>query len=162
MKRWLPHPVLTPLLTLLWLLLNNTTAPGHIVLGLALGWAIPWFTLAFWPEPVRFHRPMAMLRFAGVFLVDVVSSNLTVARLVLAGPRALRPAFVQVPLDVTDEFAISLLANVICLTPGTVSAHLSPDHRVLMLHALVCEDADALVHTIKIRFETPIKEIFGC
>jgi len=162
MKRWLPHPVLTPLLALLWLLLNNTAAPGHVVLGLGLGWAIPWFTLAFWPDAVRFHSPTAILRFAGFLVVDIVLSNLTVARLVLAGPRALKPALVQVPLDLTDEFAISLLSNLISLTPGTVSAQLSPDHKVLTLHALVGDDPETLVRTIKRHFEAPIKEIFGC
>ena len=50
MKRWLPHPILTPALAVIWLLLNNSFAPGQILLGLLLGWSIPLFTLAFWPE----------------------------------------------------------------------------------------------------------------
>ena len=162
MKRWLPHPLLTPILTLVWLLLNNTLAPGHIVLGILLGWAIPRFTLAFWPEQVRIYRPASLLRFTGVFLYDVLVANVAVARLVLAGPRALNPLFVQVPLDLTHDLALSLLANTICLTPGTVSADLSPDRRSLLVHALDCTDPDDLVRTIKARFEAPLREIFEC
>ena len=162
MKRWLPHPLLTPILTLVWLLLNNTLAPGQIVLGLLLGWAIPRFTLAFWPEQVRIYRPLSLLRFTGVFLYDVLVSNMAVARLVLAGPKALNPLFVSVPLDLTNDLALSLLASTICLTPGTVSAHLSPDQRTLLVHALDCTDPDALVRTIKTRFEAPLREIFEC
>ncbi len=162
MRNWLPHPLLTPMLAVIWLLLNNSVAPGQIVLGLLLGWAIPRFTLAFWPERVRIHAPLALLRFAGVFLFDVIVANLSVARLILAGPRALRPAFVVVPLDLANELAISLLANTICLTPGTVSAHLSADRRELLVHALDCGDPDELVTTIKTRFEAPLKEIFEC
>jgi multicomponent K+:H+ antiporter subunit E len=162
MKRWLPHPLLTPILTVVWLLLNNTLAAGHIVLGLLLGWAIPRFTLAFWPNPVRIYRPASLLRFTGVFLYDVLVANLAVARLVLAGPKALNPLFVQVPLDLTNELALGLLANTICLTPGTVTADLSPDRRVLWVHALDCTDPDELVRTIKRRFEAPLREIFEC
>jgi len=162
MKRWLPHPLLTPILTVVWLLLNNTLAAGHIVLGLLLGWAIPRFTLAFWPNPVRIYRPASLLRFTGVFLYDVLVANVAVARLVLAGPKALNPLFVQVPLDLTNELALGLLANTICLTPGTVTADLSPDRRVLWVHALDCTDPDELVRTIKRRFEAPLREIFEC
>jgi len=162
MKRWLPHPLLTTVLTVIWLLLNNSAAPGHIVLGLLLGWCIPLFTQRFWPEPVRLHRPGALLRFAGVFFYDVLIANLAVARLVLAGPKSLRPMFVQVPLDLRSDLAISLLANVICLTPGTVSARLSDDQRFLLVHALDCDDPQALIAIIKTRFEAPLKEIFEC
>lgn len=162
MKRWLPHPLLTPALAAIWLLLNNSVAPGQIVLGLLLGWAIPRITLAFWPERMRIRRPASLLRFAAVFLSDVIIANLTVARLVLAGPRRLRSAFVVVPLDVSEDFTISLLANTICLTPGTVSARLSEDRTQLLVHVLDCDDPQAVVATIKTRFEAPLKEIFEC
>lgn len=165
MKRimhWLPHPLLTPALAVIWLLLNNSVAPGQILLGLLLGWAIPRFTLAFWPERVRIHAPGRLLHFGGVFLYDVLVANLSVARLILAGPRTLRPAFVVVPLDLANDLAISLLANTICLTPGTVSARLSADRRQLLVHALDCDDPAALIATIKTRFEAPLKEIFAC
>lgn len=160
LRRWLPHPLLTPALAAIWLLLNNSIAPGQVLLGLLLGWAIPRFTLAFWPEQVRIYSPGGLWRFAGVFLSDVLVANLAVARLILAGPRALRPAFVVVPLDLSSDLAISLLANTICLTPGTVSASLSADRRQLLVHALDVEDAADLVATIKSRFEAPLKTIF--
>lgn len=159
---WLPHPLLTPLLLLVWLLLNNSFAPGHLLLGLLLGWAIPGLTQVFWPERVHIRQPLRLLRFGGLFLYDLLIANLAVARLILRGPRPLRPAFVVVPLDLQDELAISLLANCICLTPGTVSARLSIDRRHLLVHALDCADPAALVDSIKTRFEAPLKEILEC
>ena len=84
------------------------------------------------------------------------------ARLILGRPRNLRPAFVVVPLDVRHDLAISLLANTISLTPGTVSAQLSEDRQSLLVHALDIDDQDALVATIKPRYEVPLKEIFEC
>ena len=160
LARWLPHPLLTPLLAVTWLLLNNSLAPGHIVLGLLLGLLIPRFTVAFWPERVRIRRPALLLRLAGHFLHELLIANFAVARLVLAGPRALHPAFVVVPLELRNELAVSLLANIICLTPGTVSARLAQDRRTLLIHALDCRDAEQLVATIKTRFEAPLREIF--
>lgn len=162
MRRWLPHPLLTPILAAIWLLLNNSAAPGQVLLGLLLGWAIPRFTIAFWPESMRVRRPAVLLRFAVAFLADVIVANLAVARLILAGPRRLRPVFVVVPLDITGDFAISLLANTVCLTPGTVSARLSQDRTHLLVHALDCDDPQALVASIKTRFEAPLKEILEC
>ena len=160
MKHWLPHPILTPTLAFIWLLLNNSFAPGQILLGLLLGCAIPRFTMSFWPERVRIRHPAALIRFLAVFLYDVLIANLAVARLILAGPRVLRPAFIVVPLDLKNELALSMLANTICLTPGTVSAKLSDDRQRLLIHALDADDPEAVVTTIKERFEKPLKEIF--
>lgn len=160
MRRFLPHPLLTPILALVWLLLNNSAAPGHILLGLLLGWAIPWFTLRFWPKPVRIRRPLTLLRFIAVVLYDIVVANLVVARRILGRPDRLRPAFVSVPLELKTDLAISLLANTICLTPGTVSARLAPDRSTLLVHGLHVPDTTALLASIKQRYEAPLKEVF--
>lgn len=58
--------------------------------------------------------------------------------------------------------AISLLVCVVSLTPGSVSADLSGDRRILLVHALDVPDADALVAEIKQRYEAPLKEVFPC
>lgn len=158
--RLLPHPLLTPILAAVWLLLNNSLAPGHVVLGLILGWAIPWFTLRFWPERVCIRRPLTLLRFFAVVLYDIIVANLIIARRILGRPEHLRPAFVTVPLDLQSDLAISLLANTICLTPGTVSARLAPDRRSLLVHGLHVPDGDDLVASIKARYEAPLKEVF--
>jgi len=162
MKRWFPHPWLTVLLILLWLLINNSFSLAQIVLGLVLAWIIPALTRSFWPEPLPVHRPWVMLRFAGVFLWDVVVANVLVARLILRGPTRVRPAFVMVPLDISHPFALSLLLNVTCLTPGTVSARLSADRRFLLVHALDAASPQDVIAAIKKDFEAPLKEIFEC
>lgn len=158
--RILPHPLLTPALAAIWLLLNNSLAPGHLLLGALLGWLIPLFTLRFWPETVRIRRPGVLLRFIGVVALDIVVANLAVAWRILRGPRHLRPAFVEVPLSLESDLAISLLANTICLTPGTVSALLSEDRAVLLVHALDAPDPDAVREHIKSRYEAPLKAVF--
>ena len=158
--RLLPHPLLTLALIGIWLLLVNSLAPGQIVLGALLGWAIPLFTRAFWPDPVRIHKPLTLLRFTAVVVWDIVIANLHVARLILGRPAQLRPAFVAMPLALNSDLAISILANTICLTPGTVSALLAPDRKTLLIHALDVDDSAALIATIQARYETPLKEVF--
>ncbi len=162
MTRWLPHPILTPGLVVVWLLLNNSFSFGTLLAGVLLGWAIPVFTLAFWPDRVRIRKPFILLHFAGMVLFDILVANLRVARLILVGPRHLRPAFVVVPLALKDDLAISVLANTICLTPGTVSACLAPDRTHLLVHALDVADPQGLIRTIKARYEAPLAEVFAC
>lgn len=159
-NRLLPHPLLTPVLALIWVLLVNDFSVGHLLLGLLLGWLIPLFTLPFWPKRAKMRRPLTLLRFVIRVLFDIVLANLTVARLILGRPRKLEPAFVEIPLALRNDLAISLLANTISLTPGTVSAQLSADHKYLLVHALNVRDTDELIRTIKQRYETPLKEVF--
>jgi len=109
---------------------------------------------------VRIHRPLTLARFVGRVLGDIVIANLTVARLILEQPGNLRPAFIMVPLALRSELALSLLANTISLTPGTVSARLTLDRRYLLVHALDTTDADQLAATLKRRYEAPLREIF--
>lgn len=160
MRRLLPHPLLTLSLTILWLLLVNQLSAGHVVLGALLGWLIPFATSSFWPERLRIRHPLTLLRLLGVLFSDIVRSSFLVAWLILQGPRRLRPVFVEVPLALETDLAISLLANTISLTPGTVSTRLSADKRTLIVHTIDTGDAAALVAEIKQRYETPLKKIF--
>ena len=52
MSRLLPHPLLSALLVVIWLLLVNQISFGHLLLGLILGWAVPLYTARFWPDQV--------------------------------------------------------------------------------------------------------------
>ena len=159
MSRLLPHPLLSAILLLIWLLLVNELSVGHLLLGALLGWAVPLYTARFWPDQVRVRRPLLLLRFIGVVLFDIIVANVFVARLILGPRERLRPAFVVMPLALRSEVAISLLANTISLTPGTVSAYLSADRRCLVIHSLHTTAPDELVATIRQRYETPLKEI---
>ena len=164
MKRWrlLPQPLLTLLLTIAWLLLNTSLSLGQLLLGLFLGWGIPLLCQSFLLRTPRLRRPLLLLRYMLVVLYDIVVANLHVARLVLGRPEALRPAFIEVPIDIEDEFLLTLLACVVSLTPGTVSSGLSGDRKTLLLHSLDVDDQDEVIRQVKTRYEAPLKEIFEC
>lgn len=162
MARWLPKPGLTLLLTLLWLLLNNAWSVGQLLLGAFLGWMIPLLFRGFLLDIPRVRKPLKLCGFILLVFYDIVVANFQVARLVLGPKEKLRPAFIEVPMAIDNEFVLAMLTSVISLTPGTVSAALSQDYRSLMVHALDAPDIEALVEEIKSRYEAPLMEIFEC
>jgi len=93
-------------------------------------------------------------------LRDIVVSSIEVAWRVLGPSSRIRPGFVWVPLAIRDPHGISALAGIITMTPGTLSADLSDDRSHLLVHALDLGDAQALVASIKSRYEAPLIEIF--
>lgn len=164
MKRfaWLPHPGLTLLLTLVWLMLANQINLGHVLLGLFLGWGIPLLIGRYLIFVPRVRKPLQLCLFVLKVFWDIVIANLHVARLVLGPEKRLNPAFVEMPMEIEDEFLLATLACIISLTPGTVSAGLTPDHKTLLLHALDVTDIEALIAELKERYEAPLQEIFEC
>jgi len=158
----LPHPLFTAGLILIWLLLVNAITPGHLLLGAALGVAIPRLTYAFWAEQPIMRRPGLVPRYLAAFLWDMLVANFQVARLVLSPTHRLRPAFLEIPLDLHDDFAITVFGSTLSLTPGTVSVDVSDDRGYLLLHCLDVEDSEALIQRVKARYEAPLKEIFAC
>ena len=147
-RKWLPTPVLSILLLLVWLLLVRSYAFGQLVLGGALAILIPLLTHRFWDARPRISKPMMLLRFGLRVLGDIVTANFEVAYLI-ANPWRKR-------------FTITLLASTISLTPGTVSANLRMDGKSLLIHALNVDDEEALIEQIRERYERPLKEIYEC
>ncbi len=158
-RRLLPHPLLSAILVVIWLLLVNQLSVGHLLLGILLGVALPWYTSRFWPDQVHVRRPLLLLRFIAVVLYDILVANIAVARLIMGRQERLEPAFLELRLQLRSDVAISVLANTISLTPGTVSTYLSADRRCLIIHSLHTTDPDELLATIRQRYESPLKEI---
>ncbi len=161
-RSWLPTPLLSILLLIVWLLLVRSLALGHILLGAALGIAIPLVTRRFWDDQPMVRKPWLLLRFMLRVLVDIIIANIQVSWIIINPWRRSRPAFIEYPLMLEHSFPITLLANTISLTPGTVSANLRMDGRTLLIHALDVEDENALVEEIRERYERPLKEIYEC
>ncbi|QEY61838.1 Na+/H+ antiporter subunit E [Metapseudomonas lalkuanensis] len=162
MRKLFPHPAESLLLLFVWLLLVDSFAFGQWLLGAFLGWVIPFcFKPLLIERPNRWH-PLKLLRFLLMVVWDVLVANFQVARLTLGRVEALRPAFVEVPIDLDNELAISVLVSVVSLTPGSLAADLSADRRILLVHGLDVPDKAAMVAEIKSRYEAPLKEIFPC
>jgi len=163
LKRLFPHPWLTLVLLVCWVLLMNDLSPGNLLLGAALGCVISFCVgEGLWLQPVRFGKPWRLVRLTLHVLIDIVVANAEVALLVLGPTKRLRPAFIEVPLDSTHEIALTALISIVSLSPGTLCAELSDDRTRLVVHVLDLDDEAALVALIKSRYEAPLMEIFAC
>ena len=161
LRRFVPHPLLSLSLALIWVALANEVNAGSVVMGLVLGVLLPILTAPFWPDRPRIRRPLKVVEYVAVVLYDIVMANLQVARLILFVPNdQLRSRYVTIPLELTSPEAITILAGSITMTPGTLSADLAADGRSLLVHGLDVPDPEALVAEIKSRYEARLLEIF--
>ncbi|MCU0814390.1 MAG: Na+/H+ antiporter subunit E [Burkholderiaceae bacterium] len=157
---WFAHPALSVLLAVVWLLLRQSVAPADLIAAVVLGLVVPKVTHRFLGPATRPRAFATALRFTLVVLWDIVVSNITVARIVLSPASNPRPAWVPVPLDTRHPTAISLLATIITMTPGTVSCIVDDEAGRILVHALDCDDPPAMAAQIKDRYERPLMEIF--
>jgi multicomponent K+:H+ antiporter subunit E len=171
--KWLPTPFMSLLLFVVWLLLNNSLAPGHLLLAVFLAVVIPLVVSPFSTKQPRIVKPGLALRHLLLVLYDIITANVQVAILILGPTKRLTPGFVKIPLDLTHSMPITILASTVSLTPGTVSAEVYPlseslsedqisEQRFLLIHVLNLTDEQALIDTIKQRYEAPLLEIFQC
>ena len=171
--RWLPTPYRSVLLFIVWLLLNQSVEAVHLFFGALLAVLIPLLTLGFRDPQPLIERPLLALRYILRVFGDIVTANAQVAVLILGPTKRLNPAFVKVPLDLSHELPITILASTVSMTPGTVSAEVYPSaeslaegepmpQRWLLIHVLNLSDEAELIASIKQRYEAPLKEIFQC
>ncbi|QXH45207.1 Na+/H+ antiporter subunit E [Pseudomonas xanthosomatis] len=161
MNRLFPAPLLSASLFVLWLLLNLSVSPGNLLLGAALGLLAPILMAPLRPQHAHVRRPLVIARLIARVGIDVVHSNLLVARGVLfAGSRPPRSAFVHIPLALRDAHGLAALSMITTVVPGTVWSELALDRSVLLLHVFDLEDEAAFIEHFKHTYERPLMEIF--
>ena len=161
MQRILPQPVLSLVLLITWLVINNSLHPASIVMGAIVAVVIPWITHRFWEIRSTVRNPVALLGYLGIVLVDIIRANFVVARQVLGPNRALHSQLFEMELDLEGALPVSILAATITLTPGTVSCRVSPDQSRLWVHALHADDLGGEIAEIKQRYESRLMRVFG-
>ena len=146
-------------LALLWAAVVGSVDAAHLVVGFIFGYGVLWISRPLLGETDYFAKGPKAISFAAFFLWELVLSNLRVAWDVVT-PRAYRrPGVVAVPLDATTDLEITLLANLVTLTPGTLSLDVSEDRTTLYVHAMFVDDPDALRRELKDGFERRVLEL---
>lgn len=165
--------LLNLLLAIVWMALQGSFTLIDLVIGFGLGFLIIALTHRVLEEQINdvlrrrdftrsegyVQQTWRVIGFIGFALVEIVKSNIEVARIVLNPRRKFRPGIVAVPIDVQSDAGITLLANLITLTPGTVTLDISSDRRTLYIHAMNVEDAEALRESTKEQFEKRVMEL---
>lgn len=161
MRRVFPYPGMSIVLLLMWLLLEQSLAPLDILLGAVFGVVLVRIMVPLEAPPLRLRRPMIVLRLFFSVMLDILRSNLAVAKVVLAPDRRRgAPGFVRIPLELESRYGLTALATIISSTPGTLWVRFDTTSRTLIIHVLDLVDPDDWVRSIKTRYERPLREIF--
>ena len=149
-------------LSLIWMALTGTFTFANFVVGFAISFSALWLIgskgeVTFIAYIPRFFRFVGLLFF---FLWELLLANLRVAREVLTPGYQMRSAIVAIPLDAESDLEITVLANLITLTPGTLSLDVSTDRKILYIHAMHVHDVEKFRNDIKDRMERRVMEVF--
>jgi multicomponent Na+:H+ antiporter subunit E len=130
-----------------------------LLLGFALGYVVLWWLKPLLGHTQYFRKLPESIRFTLFFLRELIYSNLRVTWDVISPKSRRKPGIVAVPLDARSDMEITFLANLITLTPGTLSLDVSDDRSVLYVHGMFVEDARLMREQIKNGFERRVLEL---
>lgn len=143
-----------------WAALTGSLAPANLLLGALLALIVLFLLRHHLDRPRLRVRPLALLLLFLLFLKELALSVLAVTATVLRPRLRLDPRIVTVPTTLDGEFRVALLANLITLTPGTLTVDIADDGHTLYVHALDGADPDGLRRGIAEGFERRIREAF--
>ncbi len=146
------------MLAFVWAFATGELTLGNYLTGFAIGYGTLFLSRRLLATSAYHSRPIRWLRFTFFFLKEMIAANLRVAHDVITPRLHMRPAVVAVPLDAETDLEITLLANMISLTPGTLSLDYSKDKRVLYLHVMYVRDPDEIRDQIKNGLERRLLE----
>ncbi len=140
-------------------IMDQLTLSGFIA-GFAIGYAALWISRSLFGSTSYFLRVIKLVKLAGTFIWELVVSNFRVLWDVITPSHFSSPAVIGVPLDASSDFEIMVLANMISLTPGTLSLDVSEDRSTLYVHVMFVDDVETARTQIKERIEKPVLEAF--
>ncbi len=146
-------------LALIWVAVSGNFSGSNLLVGFVLGYVILGLTLREVPAFSGYLRRVPkIILFAGYFLRELIKSNLRVAYDVVTPTDYMRPAVIAVPLAARTDGEITIVANLISLTPGTLSLDVSSDRRTLYIHVMYLDDRAETERQIK-EFEARVLEL---
>lgn len=153
---------LVVVLALVWAGISGSFSGLNLLLGGVVGGVAVLVLREAFASPRALRRIRRIISLAALFLYELIVSAVRVAIVVVRPDlsNAVRPAIIAVPLTVKSDAEITLLANMITLTPGTLSVDVAADKSVLYVHALNMADKEAMIADIANGFEKKIHEVF--
>ncbi|CUW88075.1 Na(+)/H(+) antiporter subunit E [Agrobacterium fabacearum S56] len=144
-----------------WLAVSGSVTPANILFGLIVSALALGLIRHQIPKGGRHRlRPVRVLSLLLLFFKELALSAWKVAVMVTRPKLDVQPGIFGYPLRLTTDFEITLLANLITLTPGTLSVDVSEDKTTLYVHAIDCSNIEAAKNDIRNGFEKKIMEAF--
>ncbi len=147
------------ILALLWALLSGDISQYSLMTGFVLGYLVLGMMATQATEKSYFKKVRQTLAFLLEFLKELAVSTYRVVYDILTPTHHMKPGVIAFPLEAKSDAEISMLANVITLTPGTLSLDVSEDRKTLYIHAMYIDDPDALRREIKEGLEKKLLEM---
>ncbi len=138
-------------------ILGQVNLSGFIT-GMITGYLALWVTRPLYGETTYFSRVIKILRLLVYFIWQLLISNLRVLWDVITPKNISKPGVIAVPLEARSDFEIMLVANLVSLTPGTLSLDVSEDRRSLYVHVMFLEDVESARRDIKQGIEKKVLE----
>lgn len=160
LDRILPHPFVSIIVALSWLMLGNSAELFDFIVAFILAFIIPKLIQPFIVRTPNIHWVLA-IKLTAMVLWDIIICNIRVAQQVLGPTKNLHPKWFRVPLDTDHDHVNTLLAMIITTTPGTVSAGIDQERGDILVHSLSTDDPEADILDIKKRYEAPLMAIFS-
>ncbi|GGG24657.1 Na(+)/H(+) antiporter subunit E [Lysinibacillus alkalisoli] len=146
-------------LAFIWMFLSsNFTASGFLI-GFLLGMLAIIMMRRFFKQRIYLVRVWALIKLTLLFIKELIMANVQVLKLALSPKLNMQPAFFALPIELKEEWEITLLSSLITLTPGTIVVHISDDAKTLYIHAIDIDDVDEAIDDIKNSFEKAIMEV---
>lgn len=148
------------IITLAWIGLSQDFSFLNLLVGFAVGYLFLLTISWNFEDRKYFTKIPLLLGFVLFYIYELVRSNLEVAWDVLTPRDYTEPAIVRVPINLSSDFQIALLMNLITFTPGSLSLDLSPDKKTLYVHGMFVRQKQEFVKSIKDGFERRIQKLF--
>jgi len=147
------------LLALAWIALTGHFTATNLFIGLALGYLTLWITQRYHSSAVYFGKLRRLIGFVVYFAWELLKANLRVAYEVITPGHHMRPAILAIPLDAKTDLEITALANLITLTPGTLSLEVAEDRKTLFIHAMYVDDVTLFKERLKQGLERRLLQV---
>ncbi|WP_417616850.1 Na+/H+ antiporter subunit E [Oceanisphaera sp.] len=138
------------LLALFWVILSGHYNIGNLVAGMLLSYLVLAYVARDKPEFANYFGKLPkIISFILFFLWDLTKANARVAYDVLTPTHLMRPGVIAIPLDIKDEAGITMFANLITVTPGSLALDVSSDRKVLYVHLMYLDDEASQLAELK-------------
>jgi multicomponent Na+:H+ antiporter subunit E len=152
--------LLNILLTIVWVALNGEFSEGNFLFGFILSFGIMWVVSRSTGTDKRYFTKIPkLISFLLFFLYELIKANIQVAFEVITPNLKMTPGIVKFPLSAETDMEITLLANLISLTPGTLSLDVTEDKKFLFVHSMYIENREDFISAIKDGFERKLLEV---
>ena len=148
-------------MSFVWVALTGQLNYTNFIFGSVVGFFILWMlTRNSKPEDKQyFLRVPKILIFCLYFIYDMLEANFQVALDVITPNYHTTPGIIKYDIDAKTDFEITMLANIIALTPGTMVIDIAEDKTHIFIHTMYSKDKDKFIKRMKERTESKLLEI---